>query len=120
MGYGTVASLVLRKPLVILQLMELTKSGTHPLEYQRLYAEIQGQFEDHFSIYTDGFKDDGHVAAAAVCWQKNIGVRLPDQSSIFTAEARALCLALVYIEDSNYTNYFINSICSLACRPLLD
>ena len=49
--------------------MELRKSGTHPLEYQRLHAQIQGQFEDHFSIYTDGSKDHGRIAAAAVCQQ---------------------------------------------------
>ena len=43
---------LLRKPSVILQLTELRKSGTHPLEYQRLHAEIQCQFEDHISVYT--------------------------------------------------------------------
>ena len=58
---------LLRKPSLILQLIELRKSGTHPLEYQRLHAEIKSQFEDDLSIYIDGSKDQCHVAAAAVC-----------------------------------------------------
>ena len=86
---------------------ELRKSGTHPLEYQRLHAKIQCQFEDHISIYTDGSKDHGHVAAAAVFRWLKFGVRIPDQSSIFTAEAQALCLTLECIEDSDYTDYVV-------------
>ena len=62
----------------------VTLNWTHPLEYQRLHAEIQDQFEDHFSRYTDGSKDQGRVAAAAVCRQLKLGIRIPDQSLIFT------------------------------------
>ena len=41
-------------------------------------------------------------------------VRIPDQSSIFTAEAQALCLALECNEDSDYTNYVVYSV-SFSC-----
>ena len=75
---------LLRKLLVILRLAELRKSGMHPLEYQRLHAEIHGQFEDHLSIYTDGSKDKVHVAAAAVCQLIKLSV---SKRSSFTAEA---------------------------------
>ena len=47
---------LLTKPCIIFQLTEL-RSGIHPLEYQRLHIEIESQFEDHLSIYTDGSKD---------------------------------------------------------------
>ena len=59
---------LLRKPLVILQLAELRKSGTHALEYQRLQAEIQGSLKIISPyIYTDGSKEQGRIAIAAVC-----------------------------------------------------
>ena len=81
-------------------------SGTHPLDYQRLQIEIQNQFEDHFSIYTDGCKDQSQVAAVAVCQRNKFGICIPEQSSTFTAEAHALFLAL---EISNYTKYIVYS-----------
>ena len=31
------------------------------MEYQWLHAEIQGQFEDHLSKYTDGSTDQGSI-----------------------------------------------------------
>ena len=100
---------LLRKPSVILQLTELRKSGTHPLEYQRLHAKIQCQFEDHISIYTDGSKDQGHIAAAAAFLRLKFGVQIPDKSCIFKVEAQALGLALECIVDSDYTNYVVYS-----------
>ena len=78
---------LLRKPSVMLRLTELRRSGTHPFEYQWLHVEIQDQFEDHLSIYTDGSKDQNRVAAAAVCQWKKFGVCMLDESSIITAEA---------------------------------
>ena len=71
---------LLRKPSVVRQLMELGKPGTHPIEYQRLHAVIQGQLEGHLSICTDCSKEQGLIVVVAVCWQLNFGVHIPDQS----------------------------------------
>ena len=45
----------------------------------------------------------------AVCQWNKFGVCLPDQSSIFTAEARALLLVSEFTEVSNYTKYLVHS-----------
>ena len=103
---------LLSKPSIILT--ELRKVGTHLLEYQRLHIEIQDQFEDHISTYTDSSKDQNRVAATAVCQQNKCCVCLPDQSYIFTAEAQALLLALECIDVSNYTKYVVYSV-SFSC-----
>ena len=89
--------------------MELRKVGTHPHEYQRLHIEIQDQFEDHVSIYIDGSKDQNLIAATAVCQRNKFGVRLPDQSSTFTAETQARLLVLECIEVFNCTKYVVYS-----------
>jgi hypothetical protein len=98
-----------RRPSVILRLAELRKSAMHPLTYQKLHADIQHEYADHYSIYTDGSKDKGRVAAAAVCRGLEVVTRIPDQSSIFMTEARALLLALEYIEASDRRDYIIYS-----------
>ena len=95
------------KPSVILRLTKLRMIGTHPLEYQRLHIEIWDQFEDHVSM--DGSKDQNQGDAVAVCQRNKFGVCHPDQSSIFTAEARALFLALECIDVSNCTKYVVYS-----------
>ena len=64
------------------------------------------------AIYTDGLKTGNRVSAAANVHGHELGTHISDQSSIFTAEARALLLALECIETSSdqkciiFTNSF--------------
>ena len=53
------------------------------------------------SIYTDGSKQDEKVACAVI--------RLPDNSSIFTAEAKAIDIALYHIRDQPEKQFIIYS-----------
>jgi hypothetical protein len=46
----------------------------------------------HNEIYTDGSKDQNKVASAVVYGDDIFSSRLPNNSSIFTAEAKALQL----------------------------
>ena len=52
------------------------------------------------SIYTDGSKQDEKVACAVISPNFTDSIRLPDNSSIFTAEAKAIDIALYHIEIS--------------------
>ena len=54
---------------------------------------------DYKHIYTDGSKDDMKVGCAVVSDDFSETMRIPDGSSIFTAEAKALDLALDLIAD---------------------
>ena len=86
--------------MVILQLTEMRKSGTHPIEYHRLHAEIQGQFVDHLPIYLFTFMVLKTKAPAVYLWLK-FSVRIPNQSSIVTPGAHTLFLEMECVEISN-------------------
>ena len=70
---------------------------TNPLFYQTKFLEIKPQYED-ISIYTDGSKQYNKVGCASVHKQETAKIRLPDHSSIFSAEAIALNIALCSIQ----------------------
>jgi hypothetical protein len=63
----------------------------------------------HNEIYTDGSKDQNKVAFAAVSGNDILSARLPNNSSIFTAEAKALQLAVDFIKYSDDENRIIYS-----------
>ena len=61
------------------------------------------------SIYTDGSKQDGKVACAVISPNFTDSIRLPDNSSIFTAEAKAIDIALYHIRDQPEKQFIIYS-----------
>ena len=81
-------------PNIIFDLNINKKSMTNPLFYQTKFLEIKSQYKDYISIYTDGSKQDNKVGCASVHKQETAKIRLPDYSSIFSAEAIALNIAL--------------------------
>ena len=62
---------------------------------------------DYNHIYTDGSKDDMKVGCAVVSEDFSETMRIPDGSSIFTAEAKAIDLALDFIVDCETSKKFI-------------
>ena len=61
------------------------------------------------SIYTDGSKQDEKVACAVISPNFTDRIRLPDNSSIFTAEAKAVDIALYQIRDQPEKQFIIYS-----------
>ena len=61
------------------------------------------------SIYTDGSKQDEKVACAVISPNVTDSIRLPDNSSIFTAGAKAIDIALYHIRDQPEKQSIINS-----------
>ena len=99
----------LAKPQVNLELSKTKKSDTHPISYQEQFDNIRDEHPSHIAIYTDGSKEDNKVAAAAV---SRLGVssrRIAGHSSIFTAEAHAIMMALAKMEDSEEKDFFVFS-----------
>ena len=68
-------------------------------------------------IYTDVSKDKNKVGVAAAI-KDVFSARFPDEASIFSAEEKAIELALVYIKMSKYTHFTIFSN-SLSCLQSL-
>ena len=78
----------LKQPEVLLQLTSEKKSSTNPLEFRAKFEEIKEQYSNHIPIYTDGSKEEAKVGCASTSHLHTSKMRLPDNSSIFSAEAR--------------------------------
>ncbi len=88
---------IIKNPKVKLQLNQLHKTKTHPFTYQEKHQNILQQHPYYLCIYTDGSKDNNKTACAAVLNKIIKTKALPMESSIFTAEACAIDLALYII-----------------------
>ena len=72
------------------------------------FQELKSHYSDYMPIYTDGSKDDMKVGCAVVSDDFTGTMRIPDGSSIFTAEAKAIGLEIgSYYRLRNYLNFFL-------------
>ena len=58
-------------------------------------------------MYTDGSKDQEKVGCAAAKYDDCKTMRIPDDSSVFTAEAKAIDLALDFVKTCAYADKFV-------------
>ena len=73
------------------------------------FLEIKSTYKHQISIYTDGSKQDEKVACAVISPNFMDSIRLPDNSSIFTAEAKAIDIAPYHIRDQPEKQFIIYS-----------
>ena len=85
------------------------KTKTHPFTYQEKHQNILQQHPDYLCIYTDGSKDYNKTACAAVLNKIIKTKAFPMESSIFTAEACAIDLALDIISKEKHKQLIIFS-----------
>jgi len=107
------------KPTFNFELTQYKKSETNPLLIQQHFAEIKSVTSAYSAIYTDGAKDGDRVASAAVFGQQVYSTRLPSASSIFSAEANAILLALKFVASSDQSKFMICSY-SLSCLLAIE
>ena len=81
-------------------LSQQKKSDTDNNTFQTKYLELKDIYSAYQAIYTDGSKDGDNVASAAVSGHKVKKCRLPDKSSVFSAEVKAIDLALSIAVES--------------------
>ena len=67
----------------------------------------KSRYKNYQQIYTDGSKEDSKVGCAVISDNHSNMQRLPDDLSIFTAEANAVDLALDFISTCDAHNRFI-------------
>ena len=99
----------LNPPRVILDLHKNKKSEVDSHIFKTEFLEIKSAYKHYMSIYTDGSKQDEKVACAVVSPNFTDSIRLPDNSSIFTAEAKAIDIALYHIRDQPEKQFIIYS-----------
>ena len=96
------------------ELTQHKKSETNTLLIQQHFAEIRSVTSEYSAIYTDGSKNGDRVASAAVFGQRVYSARIPSASSIFSAEANAILLALTFVASSEKSKFMTCSD-SLSC-----
>ena len=106
-------------PLVDLTLSNNPKHTTSPEVFKQKYLELREKYIDHIPVFTDGSKMAKKVASAALVEGNALTRRLPDDSSIFSAELTAIIIALNFISQSQNNNYIIYSD-SLSCLKALQ
>ena len=82
------------RPDVDLELCSLKKQDTDPGVMRRSFQDTVEKYKEYLRIYTDGSKSDDAVGCAFYSTEGTGSQRLDDDASIFTAESRAICLAL--------------------------
>ena len=85
------------------------KSDTDRTTFHSKYGELKQHYYSFKPIYTDGSKDGNAVDSAAVYGDRISKCRLPDKSSIFSAEIKAIDLALNLVEQSRSIRFIIFS-----------
>ena len=83
------------------------KATTNPIIFENKFLEVKEEFYTHKEIYIDGSKDGEKVASAAILDGELYQVRLPNNFSLFSAELKAIDLALNHIEQDAYWRYII-------------
>ena len=111
----------LPSPTVNLALHSSSKSETHSSEYRQRFLEVNDYYENKnfVPVYTDGSKTDNYVSSSAVFPVDIFKVNLHEHTSIFTAEAVALKLAVQHIQREAIRKSVIYSD-SLSCLQALQ
>ena len=96
---STIPAWCINKPKIRFDLHSDKKSETSPIITKAYFNELTSNNTNYTHIYIDGSKDDMKVGCAVVSENYSEIMRIPDVSSIFTAEAKAIDLALDFIAD---------------------
>ena len=83
------------------------KSESNPDILKDESRRQQSRYKNYEQVYTDGSKEDSKVGCAVISGSHSNMQRIPDNSSIFTAEAKADYLALDFIRTCDTSNKFI-------------
>jgi len=111
---------VLKPPQFIYALHDIgNKAETPPELFKSKLNQILCDFDGFTRVYTDGSKDGSAVASAALCGSRVLLKRLPNNSSIFSAEARAILLALDGIELSSNDRFLLMTD-SMSCLQSIE
>jgi ribonuclease HI len=94
-------------PVVDLSLTQYRKNSTSPVVFLQYFLELRERYTNYIAIYTDGSKAEERVASAAIAEDYFFVRRLPNNSSIYSAELTAILLALQYIRRSSHTRFII-------------
>ena len=105
--YTKYSSLVCETTLNTFQFILWKKSEWNPHILKDDFRRLQSRYKNYQQVYTDGSKEDSKVCCAVISGYHSNMQCIPDDSSIFTAEAKAVDLALDFIRTCVTNNKFI-------------
>ena len=97
----------MKPPETLFDLHSGKKSESNPHILKDDFRKMQSRYKNYQQIFTDGSKEDSKVGCAVISDNHSNMQRIPDDSSIFTAEAKAIDLALDFISTCDANNKFI-------------
>ena len=97
----------MKQPNILFDLHSGKKSESNPYILKDDFRRLQSRYKKYQHVYTDGSIEDSRVGYAAISDNHINMQRMPDDSSIFTAEAKAVGLALDLIKTCDTNNKFI-------------
>ena len=97
----------MKQPEILFDLYSWKKSVSNPHILKDDFRKLQNSYKNYQQIYTDGSKEDSKVGCAVISDNHSNMQRIPDDSSIFTAEAKAVDLALDFIRTCDVNDKFI-------------
>ena len=89
----------MKKPDILFDLHTSKKSASDSLIMKQNFHILQSRYTEYQHIYTDGSKDGQKVGCAFLYGNHFSSLRIPDGSSVFTAEAKAINLAVDFIDS---------------------
>ena len=101
--YTKYSSLVVKKTDILFDLHSGKKSESNRHILKDDFRRLQSRYKNYQQDYTDGLKEDSKVGCAVISDNHSNMQRIPDDSSIFTAEAKAVDLALDFISTCDAT-----------------
>ena len=104
--FSDIPSWCITKPITLFDLHKSKKSLYDSHLIKQNFQELQSRLSDYQHIYTDGSKNEDKVGCAYISGSHHEKIRLPDGSSIFTAESKAIDMALDYIMNNSLDNKF--------------
>ena len=106
-SFSDIQSWCITKPTILFDLHNSKKSLSDSHLMKQNFQELHSRLSDYQHIYTDGSKVEDKVGCAYISGSHHEKIRLPDGSSIFTAESKAIDMALDYVMNNSLENKFV-------------
>lgn len=87
------------KPAIDWEMTAHVRAGEAASKVSAAFGIVKERHRNYRQIFTDGSKDEGFVGCGIVDGQERIAIRLPEEYSIFSAEAFAILKALERLPD---------------------
>ena len=106
-SFSDIPSWCITKPNILFDLHNSKKSLSDSHLMKHNFQELQSRLSDYQHIFTDGSTIENKVGCAYILGSHHKKIRLPGGSSIFTAESKAIDMALDYVMNNSLEYKFV-------------